>query len=614
MKKTLVRIVAVLMLAAMILSVIPAFASGFVGTISQPTSLYKKASTSSEVLATVSGTVTIHYQNNAGTMYQVSLTHNGKSYTGWVNAGAVSNIGRSSGTTNSGSMGYEVQYGNTTSSGIYTATLKNETNVYGDNNKLVGIVKGNVTVNYRNGDGSQVYISANGTGGSVSGWVAANSLSSLYNRRSGSMKVSDLPVYGTGSSATGAYTPFPSAKTGISTDSTIYVRPQAKSSTSGATKIRNAKGLSFTLLGESGDFYYASYGTATGFVRKRDFTVTTGTTGNTNTNTNVGNTNTNVTTTGVAKPTTTYSKAKTGTSTDSTIYMRYNPDKSTAKENVVVKVTSARGVQFTLLGESGTWYLARYTKGGQNYEGYVRMQDFTVVDPNAATGSGNQPIQGAVSGSSSSSGATSAGSGSSSEKWGSFSVPGGSTYTIYGNYYRKVGNNNYYYYATKSSGSETYDYLHTTTALGSQIHVVMGHNMRKSGSMFHRLHHVQNAILGVSKCEGCGGSCGSSYKTTTISASLDGYRTWDIALFYEIPKGSSTSILPFNSQPWNTSTSNYLSTQLSYAKQSGLKGWVNPNVSLSNNGKYMMLITCGDKYESSSNATSKLYMLLKARG
>ena len=27
----------------------------------------------------------------------------------------------------------------------------------------------------------------------------------------------------------------------------------------------------------------------------------------------------------------------------------------------------------------------------------------------------------------------------------------------------------------------------------------------------------------------------------------------------------------------------------------------------------MMLITCGDKYESGSNATSKLYMLLKAR-
>ena len=133
--------------------------------------------------------------------------------------------------------------------------------------------------------------------------------------------------------------------------------------------------------------------------------------------------------------------------------------------------------------------------------------------------------------------------------------------------------------------------------------------------MFHKLHHVQNAILGVSKCEAsdCGASC-SGYKTTTISASLDGYKTWDIALFYEIPKGSSTSILNHNSQPWKTSTQSYLQYQQSYAKTSGYKGWVNPNVSLDANGKYMMLITCGDKYESSSNATSKLYMLLKARG
>lgn len=33
----------------------------------------------------------------------------------------------------------------------------------------------------------------------------------------------------------------------------------------------------------------------------------------------------------------------------------------------------------------------------------------------------------------------------------------------------------------------------------------------------------------------------------------------------------------------------------------------------SDGGKYAMLITCGDKYENNSNATSKLYVLLKAR-
>ena len=406
--------------------------------------------------------------------------------------------------------------------------------------------------------------------------------------------MTDLPTSGTGgSSATGSYSAYTAAKTGVSTDSTIYIRPSATSSTSGATKIRSAKGLSFTILGESGDYYYASYNGTTGFVRKRDFTVsnTTGTTTGTTTGATSGST-----------PSTTYQKAKAGVSEDSTIYMRVNPDKSTAKDNVVVKVTSARGSTFSLLGESGDWYYAQYTApNGQNYKGYVRMQDFTVND--------GAPIQGATTNSTTTSGATSVGSGSSSEKWGSFSVPGGSTYTIYGNYTNKAGNLYYYDY----SNIKSYKYLHTTTAKGSQIAVVMGHNMRESKTMFHNLHHVQNAILGVSKCEGCGGSCGSSYNTKTISASLDGYSKWDIMCFYEIPKGASTSILNHNARPWNTSTQSYINYQLSYAKTSGYKGWVNPSVSYSANGKYMMLITCGDKYESSSNATSKLYMLLKAR-
>ncbi|MBQ7091271.1 MAG: hypothetical protein IJN83_01285 [Clostridia bacterium] len=595
MKKTLVRIVALMLLAVMILSVVPAFASGIIGTITNTTDMYQKANSSSKVVASVKGTVNVLYQNNEGTMYQVSMTHNGTTYTGWVPASAVSNIGRSSST---GSTTGSVSTGSSTGSvakGTYTGNVSATTTVYTDNNKSAGTVKGRVTVNYRNADGSQLYITASDGVNTVSGWVPASAVSSLYKQGSGSVKkVTDLPTSGTGgSSATGSYSAYTAAKTGVSTDSTIYIRPSATSSTSGATKIRSAKGLSFTILGESGDYYYASYNGTTGFVRKRDFTVsnTTGATTGTTTGTTSGST-----------PSTTYQKAKAGVSEDSTIYMRVNPDKSTAKDNVVVKVTSARGSTFSLLGESGDWYYAQYTApNGQNYKGYVRMQDFTVND--------GTPIQGATTNSTTTSGATSVGSGSSSEKWGSFSVPGGSTYTIYGNYTNKAGNLYYYDY----SNIKSYKYLHTTTAKGSQIAVVMGHNMRESKTMFHNLHHVQNAILGVSKCEGCGGSCGSSYNTKTISASFDGYSKWDIMCFYEIPKGASTSILNHNARPWNTSTQSYINYQLSYAKTSGYKGWVNPSVSYSANGKYMMLITCGDKYESSSNATSKLYMLLKAR-
>ncbi len=600
MKKTLVRIVAVLMLAAMILSVVPAFASGIVGTLANATDMYQKPNTSSKVVATVKGTVEVLFQNNEGTMYQVSLNYNGQNYTGWVPASAVSGIGRGSSTgSTSGSTGSSSQ-----PAGTYTGRIDKDTSVYSDTNQLIGIVKGTVTVNYRNSNSSQVNITASGTGGSVTGWVPASSFSKIYHKKTGSVKVSDLPSGGSSGSVVGggAYDTFSTPLTAYSTDSTIYMRPTATKSTSGATKIRDAKGKAFTLIGQSGDFYYASYGNSYGFVRKQDFTsssggAATGTTGGTVSGVGSG---------GVAKPSKTYSKAEVGVSKDSTIYMRYKADKSTSKDNVVLKVTSAKGAQFSLLGETGSYYYARYTQGGKSYDGYVRKEDFTI---GAATTGGT--ISGSTV-SKTTSGATSPGSGASSEKWGSITVPGEGTLSIYGNYYRTVGGTNYYYYATKSNGKETYDYIHTTTAAGSQIHAVMGHNMRDSRTKFHKLHHIQNSILGKSTCEGCKKSV-SDGNTTTISASLDGYNTWDVALFYEIPSGASTSILPYNSQPWKSSTADYLNTQLSYAKNSSYKGWVNPSLKIDANGKYMMLITCGDKYESSSNATSKLYMLLKAR-
>lgn len=146
------------------------------------------------------------------------------------------------------------------------------------------------------------------------------------------------------------------------------------------------------------------------------------------------------------------------------------------------------------------------------------------------------------------------------------------------------------------------------------MHSVLGHNVRGGrGKYFHNLHHVQNALIGKSRCEGCGGSCGSKFNTTSITMKLDGYSKWDIMCLYEIGPNQSTGILAYNARPWGTSASSYVSTQLSYAADKANKGWINPNVSYSDGGKYAMLITCGDKYENNSNATSKLYVLLKAR-
>ncbi|MBR2329201.1 MAG: hypothetical protein IKA58_04895, partial [Clostridia bacterium] len=393
MKKTLVRIVALVLLAVMILSVIPAFAANIVGDIAGQTNLYQKKSTSSDVIAQVQGTVTVLGKDaDNASMYQITFTSGGKTYTGWVPASTVANLRYDSGSGSSatiGSTGSSVS--STGSTGTYSANINAETTVYGDNNKSVGAVRGTVTVNYRNADSTQVHIAASGTGGTVSGWVPASALSGLYSRNSGSVQVKDLPTTGTGSSAVAeaTYSKYTTPVTGVSNDRTIYMRPKAQSSTSGATKIRSAKGLSFTLLGESGDYYYASYGSSTGFVRKRDFSITSGATPAPNATPAPG----------MTAPTTTYPKAKVGVSNDRTIYMRVKPDKSTAKENVVLKVTGARGAQFSLLGESGDWYYASYNGS----TGYVRKQDFTVND--------GTPIQGAVSGSSGSSGSTTPGSG-----------------------------------------------------------------------------------------------------------------------------------------------------------------------------------------------------------
>lgn len=592
MKKTSVRIVAILVLAVMLLSCIPAFAIS--GTVANRTAMYEKAKTNSDIVAYITGPVTIHYQNNDGTMYQVSIVNNGVTYTGWVPSSAVSGVtsGTTSGSTNVGSS----SSGSSTSNATYTATVANNTAMYDASNKLIGTIRngGKVAVSQRNAAGNMVFITVSSGGSSYSGWVSATALSNLRQSSKGSIKVSDLPTSSAGVSSSGAaYSAYPAAKTGISQDSTIYMRKTASSSTSSSNvvqKVRNAKGSTFTILGESGDWYYASYGGYQGFVRKKDFTLSAGTTGSTTT----GGTTTN---TGSASYTA-FPKALTATSNDKTIYMRVNPDKSTASNNVVAKATDVRGASFTLLGENGDWYYAQYG----SYKGFVRKQDFTVYDPSATT-SGTTT-------STSTSGATSVGRGSSSEIWGYFNVLGADNYPIYGNYTNSKGNLYYYDY----SNIKSYKYLHTTTAKGSQVACVMGHNMRDSRTMFHYLHHYQNALLGVSTCEGCKKSIDSKYKTTQISVNWEGHTKWNIMCFYETPQKMSggTTLLTNNARPWTASTQSYVNTQLSYAKASGYKGWVNPSVSYSANGAYMMLITCGDKYESGSNATSKLYMLLKA--
>ena len=521
MKKTIIRIVAVAMLALMVLTALPAFAVTFYGVAAAQTPVYEKPKSSAKVLAYVTGQVTINRQDRSSGMYNITAAYGGNNVTGWVAESSISSFSKDQG---SGSTGISTNTNTNTStntntntstaSGTFTATLAGGAVVYNNGKEAARVSRGgSVTVNYRNADASQVYITINTGSGSVSGWVAASYISNLRSSSSGSISLANLPTSGAsaGTSAASGVKMYDTAKSAVSKDNNIYVRSTATSSTKGATKLRNMRGKTFTVLGtdSTGSFLYADYNGTRGFVRAQDFTFTSG--------------------------------------------------------NVVEQKPNNNN----------------NTTGG------------TVTSNNTG-----MAASGATPG---------VGSKSQSDVWGSITVPGtGKNYPIYGNYTNKKGNLYYYDY----SNIKSYNYIHTTTAKGSQVAVVMGHNMRKSKTYFHNLHHIQNAILGKSTCDYCKASCSGYGKS--ISASWEGSSSWEVVAFFEVPKNKAyKNILAQMAQPWNYTTSQYLSSVASYVNTFSGKSWANTSA-LTDNGKYMMLITCGDKTDSSNIA--KLYMLLKAVG
>ena len=276
-----------------------------------------------------------------------------------------------------------------------------------------------------------------------------------------------------------------------------------------------------------------------------------------------------------------------------------------------------RGKTFTVLGTDSTGSFLYVDYNGTR--GFVRAQDFTftggnVVEqkPNTNTNTNGGNVTATNTGMAAIGTPAGKGTGSSSEKWGSITIPGAGTYPIYGNYIGEKKGKTYYYYDYVLRKS--YYYVHTTTAQGSQVAVVMGHNNRKkvgtSNSYFHNLHHIQNAILGKSSCEKCKASCSGYGKS--ISASWEGSSSWEVVAFFEVPKNKAyKNILPQMAQPWNYTTAQYLSNVKSYVNTFSSKSWANTSA-LTDNGKYMMLVTCGDSGDNDSIA--KLYMLLKAVG
>ena len=621
MKKTIIRIVAVAMLALMVLTALPAFAYNIVGTAAAQTPVYKDTK-GRKVELYVSGPVTINRQDNKSGMYNVTVSYDGKTYTGWVYPSAISGIGYDKSTGGSASGSTSGTTGGTTSgvTGTYTATIATGAaiNVNGTNYPVS--VGGSINVNYRDAAGTQVNV----TVGNVTGWVAASSLSG-FRRNGSSISLSDLPTNG-GNTMGGATSPTPAP--------TPYVN-QNQNTASGTFSANLAAGTAITNNGKtvgivqnagnvtvnyrdaSGSQVYVTIGSVSGWVPASAISNLRSTSSG---SINVANLPTSGgtagSTGGTASGVKMYDKAKSAVSKDNNIYVRSTATSSTKG---ATKLRNMRGKTFTVLGTdaSGSFLYVDYN----GTRGFVRAQDFTFTggnvveqkpnnNTNTNTNSGN--VTSNNTGMAAIGTPAGKGTGSSSEKWGSISIPGAGTYPIYGNYIGEKKGKTYYYYDYVLRKS--YYYVHTTTAQGSQVAVVMGHNNRKkvgtSNSYFHNLHHIQNAILGKSSCEKCKASCSGYGKS--ISASWEGSSSWEVVAFFEVPKNKAyKNILPQMAQPWNYTTSQYLSSVASYVNTFSGKSWANTSA-LTDNGKYMMLVTCGDSGDNDSIA--KLYMLLKAVG
>ena len=616
MKKTIIRIVAVAMLALMVLTALPAFAANIVGTAAAQTPVYKDTK-GKKVELYVSGPVTINRQDNKSGMYNVTVSYDGKTYTGWVYPSAISGIGYDKSTGGSASGSTSGTTGGTTSgvTGTYTATIATGAaiNVNGTNYPVS--VGGSINVNYRDAAGTQVNV----TVGNVTGWVAASSLSG-FRRNGSSISLSDLPTsggtiggtIGGTTSPTPAPTPYVNQNQNQNTASGTFSANLAAGTAitnNGKTVgiVQNAGNVNVNYRDASGSQVYVTIGSVSGWVPASAISNLRSTSSG---SINVANLPTSGGAIGgnTGSEVRAYDTAKSAVSKDKNIYVRSTATSSTKG---ATKLRNMRGKTFTVLGTDSTGSFLYVDYNGTR--GFVRAQDFTftsgnVVEqkPNNNTGTNGGNVTATNTGAAAIGTPAGVGTGSSSEKWGSITIPGAGTYPIYGNYTNKKGNLYYYDY----SNIKSYKYVHTTTAQGSQVAVVMGHNMRKSKTYFHNLHHIQNAILGKSACDYCKASCSGYGKS--ISASWEGSSSWEVVAFFEVPKNKAyKNILAQMAQPWNYTTSQYLSSVASYVNTFSGKSWANTSA-LTDNGKYMMLVTCGDKTDSSSIA--KLYMLLKAVG
>ena len=401
---------------------------------------------------------------------------------------------------------------------------------------------------------------------------------------------------------TGATTGTP----GIIVNCNSGVRMRSGAGTGNTTTVTVvSKGATVSVLssekGSDGKTWYkVTYGKTTGYIRS-DYVSTTGTVS---------------TGTGTPADTNTDGSGTSMVALDNVIYMRKTASSSTSG---APRLTGVRGKTFTILGESGSFYYASY---GSN-KGYVRKQDFSTGSSGSGATTGTTMTYAAVTK-------------GDADKWGYIKqIPGtqiGTDAGVFNSYIYCNGLNakkTDYYYNTISGST---NYIFSIAPQGVETSVISGHNMQKSHTGFHQLHHVQNALLGVSTCEesSCGANC-SGAGATTFYINYAGKTAWQVVGFFEINQDTvaseatrksiqSSTLLNFTltgaqKQAW-------INQVMSYANQN-YKGKAISNAT--SDDKLMVLYTCGDHGNAGARAKANgagsskggyqnLYFLLKAVG
>lgn len=175
---------------------------------------------------------------------------------------------------------------------------------------------------------------------------------------------------------------------------------------------------------------------------------------------------------------------------------------------------------------------------------------------------------------------------------------------------------NFYYATHNINRQKSYSGVYPFYSGATKNIVVFGHNLRGSGTIFHQLHHLQEAAMGYTKCQSgdCGRSLSSSLKDWYKSSSgrvwnvaIYGTQKWEVFAMYEVKA----------SEPISTLRNNWSS--LSGASTASVQKWIDGQISRSDvkfgvsvkpTDKLMTLITCGNNYDYST-ANSRLFVFLK---